>query len=705
MATYTAVDLGNAQNFGATNVLIRKIRKSHSKYPWLVSWIDLTLEPADYYVPKSLEHAGKKATVKMTKTLCELISCNAIREKDSCKPDTPAAWYRVGDDAFDIQCQPACFNLSHHNNQTYTETGDRAADITMTNWHDNDCRMVDSAMVAWLEKPFYRSKVLYETRLNDMPTGFSRTKSTNPYGSGISYRTNATYCKYYDRTLEPDGSCDMTLWEKTLDAVVGMSLINTIKSSIRSLDHGMPFDLPENLPPIPQTIPSMYTLEGWRNHINPDFILPDLIDTKPKKRNKRRKKRSNIDSENAELSEFMRLQLGILSRQDYERDRMNEFVQKANIRMNQFKATLNSDDSEVEILKRKRRHIVDTINEHKETFGLREPIVVVDNDTSLPTTTTTPPPSETKDSKFVAIVRALLSSLSKAEFYESIGIDLAAQALLKHTQKLCLKIVQSLMSDVLQQSALHIVGSIGEHVLGASIQTMYAKIAINSVLRYASQTAIFAAKFTASVTSIIGIILIFSMVFNILFAFWDPYGYNNLFPPTIVEDLMASSELAFRRAAKSANASFTVEQLLHKLLTEQEILEIEVQSLFDIVVYLDALTVNSEGSRINKGESINLHDLNAAAIDSGITEAIAQNIVRWDSNTYAQYNSRFMNRVSANKTLNYIAGGLFVLTGLMFAIRLVLLALVLFILAVLILATAKLCINTDWMIDLYSAII
>lgn len=192
------------------------------------------------------------------------------------------------------------------------------------------------------------------------------------------------------------------------------------------------------------------------------------------------------------------------------------------------------------------------------------------------------------------------------------------------------------------------------------------------------------------------------MVFDILFAFWDPYGYNNLFPPTIVGDLMANSELAFRRAAKSASASYTVDRLLHKLLTEEEILEIEVQSLFDTVIYLDALVVNSEGSRIAKGDLINVHDLNAANIESGITEAIAQNIIRWNPETYAEYNRRFISRIDANRTLNYIAGGLLLFTSIMFMARLILLALVLFIMSVLVMAMAKFCINTDWIIDLYN---
>jgi hypothetical protein len=103
--------------------------------------------------------------------------------------------------------------------------------------------------------------------MNDMRTGFSRKNFNNKYGSGLDYRTNKTFCGYYDRTLQPDGSCDMTAWEKFADSVFGMSLVNTLKSAVRLITNGgKPFDLPQNLPPYPESVPTKFARVGWKKY-------------------------------------------------------------------------------------------------------------------------------------------------------------------------------------------------------------------------------------------------------------------------------------------------------------------------------------------------------------------------------------------------------------------------------------------------------
>lgn len=708
MAEITNDDIIHAQRFGESNILIRQLHIAHQKAPWIISHLDVNVRdatPNDYFIPPSLKHAAKVVEVKMTKNLCELLSCNNIREYSPCDAEAPATWYRVGDDGFDLQCQPACFNLSP-TMPTYNATGERVPDIMMLNWHENECRLVDSATVAWLEKPFYRSKTLYEKRLNDMPTGFSRTTSTNPYGSGLAYRPNETYCKYYDRTLKEDLSCDMTLWEKVLDSIIGMALINAVKSTLRTFDHGKPFDLPKDLPQMPDKVPEQYTLEGWRKNINNDFVLPKIIETLPKQNRRHKREAINDYDHYGDLSEFSKIQLGILDRRDYEIGRINKFRREANERLRNFKRANNFHDN-VKLLNRKKREIIDLINSNKDTFGLKEPLAADDDDDDqIPDNKDDDetPPSEVQEAKYIQIIRNLLSRIASTEFFEQLGYDIATQAVLSHTKSLCNRIMQKLISDVFQKSATRIIGKIGDRILGASMQAVYTRMVVGSVVRYASQAAIFAAKFVASLASIIGIILIFTTILSLVFTFWDPYGYNNLFPPNVVQDMMANSELAFRQALKSATATFSVEQLMAKLLTEDEILEIQLQSLLDTVLYLDALTVNSEGSRINKGTLIDLRDLNQDNIESGITKSIAQEIVRWDDNSYHNFNERFLTRVDLNRTLNYVAVGLMAMSALILFARLTLLAIVVFILAVLVLATGRLAISNNWLLDGYATL-
>lgn len=717
MAQPTNEDLTNAQLFSAPNILIRQIQLAHSKNPWLISHLKITKRPAtnkDYYIPKSLRDSSYVVKAEITEELCKMLSCNNIRERDTCQPETPASYYRVGDNAFDVQCQPACFNISTDVNKNFNLKGERIPDSTMLNWHQNECRFVDTATIAWLEKTFYRSKILYEKRKNDMPTGFSRIKSTNPYGCGFDYVPNETYCNYYDRTLQPDLSCNMTVWEKVLDSVIGMSLINFGRSVLRTFQHGKPFDIPQNLPEFPNELPEMYrSVDNWKSNINKDFQIPEVINIKPNFRLRRtRRDISNHEADdddddndlNEHISEFTQLQMGIKTLKDYEWERVNKLQAEANERLQKFKERNNRCDIIEEQVTRVKRQINDIINnEHgfkekikdhkygKKSNGgkrqkIKEPL----------------PPSEVQESKYITIIRNLLQYFTTDEFFKQLGYDVVQQELLKQTKSLCNKIIQKLLNDAFQKTATTIVGRIGEKVLGAGIKATFNRMVVGSVVRYASQSVIFAAKFAASITSVIGIILIFTAILDLVFTFWDPFGYQNLFPPTIVQDLMANSELAFRRSFKSATASYTIDNLLSKLLTEDEILEIQLQSLIESIIYLDALSVNSEGSRINKGEQIDLRDLNPANIESGITQTVAKEIVRWNEDSYNTYNRPFLNRINLTRNCNAIAVVLFTLSGLMFIIGLILLALVLFILALTILIIARLNISSDLFVNGYN---
>lgn len=255
------------------------------KAPHLASHLEYTTRPAtsaDYYIPKKLSVSCKIIDIKITKHLCTKLSCNHTRERDDCTPDHVASYYRVGDDSWDVQCQPACYNIS--NEATYGNNVKRKRDTPWLNYAFGECRIVPEETTNHLEKPFYRSAIVYEKRVNDMPTGFSRTPGTDPYGCGFSYRNNETYCNYYDRTLELEpgkinGPCSYTATEECLNNIVGMSLINTVKSTIRSQINstGQPFDEPKSLVEMPATIDRVFTVEGWRADINREFVVPELM--------------------------------------------------------------------------------------------------------------------------------------------------------------------------------------------------------------------------------------------------------------------------------------------------------------------------------------------------------------------------------------------------------------------------------------------
>lgn len=66
--------------------------------------------------------------------------------------------YYVGDDGFNVQCQPACFNTSYKS--TYNTDGVRSVDTPQLTWYNNSCLIVNDTITIYLEKPYFRSDIL-----------------------------------------------------------------------------------------------------------------------------------------------------------------------------------------------------------------------------------------------------------------------------------------------------------------------------------------------------------------------------------------------------------------------------------------------------------------------------------------------------------------------------------------------------------------
>lgn len=609
--SFTAIDSKNARDYSQTNVIIRYIRKINEKRPNLASEIQYEIIDSERYAPESLKDSNKEIIVKLSKFMCEnLLSCNPTKETSMCTEKEEASFYRVGENDFDVQCQPACFNLGIK--PSYNSDGKRKVDSLRLNWNGDACHIVPDK-ATYLEKPFYRSATIYERRLNDMPTGFTRIDdSENRYGCGFTYEPNKTYCGYYDKILESDLSCSLTWWEKGLDAIVGMSLINTIKSAVRTLyNDNKPFDIPTDLPPKPTTLPNINTLKGWEEYRNSDFVLPDIIDTTPKsiKNNISTHFRRKREIEQAhDQSSFMKKRMGLPV----------DLSQDVN-----FQPLTNIDENKVDI--------------------------------------------------YTTIVDAIVQNIIlNKEFWASVGVNIATEVALTGIKKMCTKIIEK-VGLITGEKIITLGGSIGIKVVSEAVKSFAFKLIVNQIISIASKLTIMIAKFTAATASVIGWILVGTMILDLIFAFWDPYGYNNLFPPTLPRDLMYASEQALRRATEQPSVTFEFQQLVKLLLTEDEILEIELESLTDTITYLDALVVNSEGAVIDKGDYVNLNGTKTEiTIASNISLAKR---VRFNEKDFNEFNKNFLFRVQINKYLNYLNAFLLICSGITLLFGLYILAL------------------------------
>lgn len=663
--SYTERDIENASRYAEYNVRVRTLRRLMEKAPHLASWLDVRVRDAtadDYYVPTRLKATAKVMEVRMTKTLCEMLSCNPSKERGMCRPTDAASYYRVGDDGFDLQCQPSCFNTA--SKATYDKDGARVADVPHLNWYRDSCRIVNSGMISWLEKTYYRSTTHYEFRLNDMPTGFSRVpENSNPYGTGFTYRPNATYCRYYDRSIESDGSCKMELWEYILDAVIGSSLINTVRSAVRVVvNGGQPFDDPKDLPPMPASVPKRYaTIEGWRANVNASFVVPPLLEADASAT-------ASFDLDDADA--------------DADADPTTSARRRAERRQVEYERSVGT---------------AETTKGRRSVAGRLRLAKRIDARASADADDDAEPPEHWTE-KMYAVFQTIADLISDKDFWIQTGIDTVTGVLLAKLKKLLLKVVERL-SVVVSRGLLQLTGSIGVRVITAGVKSLMLRMVVASALRIGAKLAIMMAKFLAAVASVVGWVLLIVMFVDLMFTFWDPFGYNNLFPPELPRDIMAQGELALRQALEAPMASFEYDSLVNTLLSQDEMLEIQINALVDRVKYLDALIVNSEGSRIDKGDEIDVGDGSSDEIDRARERALSRR-VRFDAATFDEYNRRFYERVDMKAAIDRVAYGLAgaaIVAGTLTRLNLVTIMLV--VASVAVLCASRLALQSDILLD------
>lgn len=578
--SYTDIDNDNADKFADVNQKIRLLQLLQKKAPHLTSHLQLEFRDAtdeDYHRPASLKEKCKVLNITIDQNLCDLLSCNITKEKDLCKSNDIASYYYLGDDQLGIQCQPACFNTK--SKQTYDEHGNQIPNAHLLNYFQNECRYVPEQMATYLEKPFYRSDVHYERRINDMPTGYSRFESNNIIGSGYDYKINATYCKYFDLEYI-DEECEENWWELGIDYTFGYRFLNTIRSTTRVVfNHGIEFKEPENLPIKPTTLPTLLTLDGWKNNINKDFVIPELIDTTPHKIESH-----HINNERNEREQY------ILA---YEAMHPKPHAKPTDLNWNEkLESMLN--------------HVLN----YSKLLDL--------------------------------IIRNHVYKLSKIA--------------LKGIKSICIKIIER-MTPAITNQLVSVTEIMGSRVLAAALRNTCIEYTARFSISIASRGIIFLAKSVSLATSIVGWFLLIGQIFDFIFTFYDPFGYNNLKPKDFPQHMMEQGERVLRRQTNKTTQVYDFDELVRNLLTPDEIDEISILSFTDRMNYFNALTVNSDGEIINKGDRILMNGSDIKRVHEIHTKVLTKH-THFDASTYEMYNSRFLHKAKLHDQLNKIALGL-----------------------------------------------
>ncbi|MCJ7482386.1 MAG: hypothetical protein MUO31_05410 [Thermodesulfovibrionales bacterium] len=634
------------------------------KYPHIVSWLDVKVrlaDPvADFYVPPVLrqQNRGIVVTVDVTKKVCDKISCNFAHPSGECTKETSVLRYRVGDlDRFELACQPACFNLL--NNPTFDENDKEYPHMSRVVHNNGNCVFVPGG-VMWSELPLFRSTEKFETRVNDLPHGFDY-KFNEFSASGYGGTYNKSYCdSFFDQYDEKKKVCTTPLWMLPLNAVVGENVIKMAKAGVNSIiNNGNPIPWPNHPPP--PIVEAEFQLEGWLSDINPDFKLYDP------------------DGDYPAQQVYPDVQLGPLV------SVVESALEKIRARISLFK--LNAGDISTE-----QRISMESMHYTQKT----------------PTASTAADPADfvnqqifdgekwwgdTMYEVFFGIIGELLTD---PMFLASLGFDFLSDKFVSAIQKGA-KDGLAKISKALAVKIASLGKSVSSKVLAVSIRTTVARTMTHITLKVASTLILALGKIVALASSVIGIVLIIVSLLDIVFMFWDPLGIQNKYPPGYIDEVLFYTDAALRQQFQMSIPRVNFDVLSMITMSQEEIITLNIGSLEWVFEYFDALEVNSEGSRIDRGPDIEF-DLPATDIESEL-DRLHTRTQLWTPRQFSDFEAKHTDRWNLSKAMQILGTGVFAIAILFVILQSHLAAFIVLILSVLIIFISLFNLEGDVLID------
>ncbi|QEI03585.1 P74 [Rachiplusia nu nucleopolyhedrovirus] len=191
----------------------------------------------------------------------------------------------------------------------------------------------------------------------------------------------------------------------------------------------------------------------------------------------------------------------------------------------------------------------------------------------------------------------------------SVGFDLLFDQL-----KAMLKKINSALIPAMKQLLLNTSKRVTTRILGetykAAVAHSFNRIAIKTISIVAKALT----KITIKAASVVGIILIIFTISDLILAFWDPFGYNNMFPREFPDDLSRAFLAAFFESISDGSLEMIewLPEYFDELVEEDN--EAMVDYLKHTFDYVTSLEVNSNGQllELDVGEAI--HDFDEVSL-------------------------------------------------------------------------------------------
>lgn len=261
---FTLVDQRNAFKYANERMALEKLVYMHKTWPHIATHIKWAVTQADsstdYYYANDFAHNAIKTTTTITQSLCEMLNCFALKNDGICtaKDETKYFWVGENHETPKVQCGPACFNLTSNTSNPQS---------CPLEWHDNACHLLPPLVLAYMERPYFRSPTQYERRVNDFSVGFDRDPT-----SMLKYKYNKYYCDMFFGTWK-DGSCEPSWLEKTAGSILGNSIIKHARLLSRFANTGTIRPYPDATP-LPK-LEGINVLENWKKNIDMSWVVPN----------------------------------------------------------------------------------------------------------------------------------------------------------------------------------------------------------------------------------------------------------------------------------------------------------------------------------------------------------------------------------------------------------------------------------------------
>jgi len=650
--SFTATDIQNASLYSAQRLMLANIVTLYRKYPHIGSHLEYNIRKADpetdYYYPSSFEHRAIMVDVKINQKLCEKLSCNFATPTGHCDPTSTAKYYRVGDtNNVELACQPACYNLL--NKPTFDDTGKEIAHMTRLTYHNDNCALVPNSTV-WAELPFFRSSEKYEQRVNDLPLGFN--PKPNPLNSsGIGYTYNKPYCDAFFDSFDPKNEICIAKWyEELLNIVIGENIIKMVKAGITTLSSsGSTIPLPAGLPDVPLTDPK-FELQKWFEDIDGDFVVPNPDADYTKDIIYFEKKRTMVHD--AKLEEL--------------HIKYKNYLPGSNINRN-----ISVD----------KRRAIELSNVYKSAQQRQQRPIAATLSTDEVLSTIN------------MIVLTLLEELfTDPKFIAAIAIDVVLDRTLDLIKKQAKSIV-SLSASRLAELMTALSKPIGRNLFSAALRTTVTQTVVKMTLKTIGTVVAALGRIVILSSSVIGIVLIVISLFDIILTFWDPLGFNKKYPPNYIQDIMRNSDFALRQQFDMTIPRIEFNTLVTLLLTNEEILQANINSFGWILEYLQSLEVNSEGARIDHGDEIQF-DIEPSEIEQTVEESLASTKI-YTPQQLKQYEQDHINRWRLSNSLQVIGIGVATIAMVLTVIKSHVVAIMIFTISIVILLLSQLNLEYD----------